>query len=139
MHENQSKPHPAYKTAATASTIADIGNDGEAAAVAALVSFGQPRPDSKSSFDCTYGKFFKDLDEEDIMDSEPSKKLMMKEKATIFPHISQKNPKSILKMLEDEESWEILLNDVSDYITACKSKNHGKGVVKAFTVFLVDF
>ena len=56
-----------------------------------------------------------------------------------IPSYKPKNPKPILKMLEDEESWEILLNDVSDYITACKSKNHGKGVVKAFTVFLVDF
>ena len=63
--------------AATASTVANImiGNDGEAVAVAALVSLGQPGPDSESSFDRrTYGEFFKDLDEEDIMDSEPSER-----------------------------------------------------------------
>ena len=41
-------------------------------------------------------------------------------------------------MLEDEESWEILLDDVSNYIMACKSKNRGKGVVKAFAIILID-
>jgi hypothetical protein len=55
-----------------------------------------------------------------------------------IPSYKPKNPKPIPKMLEDEESWEILLDDVSDYIMACKSKNRGKGVVKAFTVILVD-
>jgi hypothetical protein len=55
-----------------------------------------------------------------------------------IPSYKPKNPKPVPKMLEDEESWEILLDDVSDYIVACKSKNRGKGVVKAFTVILVD-
>jgi hypothetical protein len=55
-----------------------------------------------------------------------------------IPSYKPKNPKPIPKMLEDEESWEILLDDVSDYIVACKSKNRGKGIVKAFTVILVD-
>ena len=55
-----------------------------------------------------------------------------------IPSYKPKNPKPIPKMLEDEESWEILLDDVSDYISACKSKNRGKGMVKPFTVILVD-
>ena len=121
MHENQSKPHPAYKTAATASTIADIGNDSEAAAVAALVSFGQPRPDSKSSFDCTYGKFFKDLDEEDIMDSEPSKKLMMKEKAIL--KVKKINLWSLSLEMKTTVSYSIYFIDI--FLTACiRSPRH---------------
>jgi hypothetical protein len=55
-----------------------------------------------------------------------------------IPSYKPKNPKPVPKMLEDEESWEILLDDVSDYIDACKSKNRGKGVVKPFTVLLID-
>ncbi|KAF8239840.1 hypothetical protein L208DRAFT_1353082 [Tricholoma matsutake] len=47
------------------------------------------------------------------------------------PSYKPKNPKPVPKMLKDEESWEILLDDVSDYIEGCKSKNRGKGVVKA--------
>ncbi|KAF8241137.1 hypothetical protein L208DRAFT_1041850, partial [Tricholoma matsutake] len=37
-----------------------------------------------------------------------------------IPSYKLKNPKPIPKMLEDRELWEILLNDVSDYIEACK-------------------
>jgi hypothetical protein len=55
-----------------------------------------------------------------------------------IPSYKLKNPKPIPKMLDDKESWEILLDDVSDYIEACKSKNRGKGMVKPFTVLLVD-
>jgi hypothetical protein len=55
------KPCPAYKKAATDSTDADIGN-GEAAAVAALVSLRQP----ESAFDRTYRQIFNVPDEEDL-------------------------------------------------------------------------
>lgn len=55
-----------------------------------------------------------------------------------IPSYKPKNPTPVPKMLEDEESWEILLDDVSDYIDTCKSKNCGKGAVKPFTVLLVD-
>jgi hypothetical protein len=55
-----------------------------------------------------------------------------------IPSYKPKNPKPIPKMLEDKESWEILLDDVSDYIEGCKSKNWGKGAVKPFTVLLTD-
>ena len=65
------KPRPAHKTAATASTNAYIGNDGEAAAVAALVSLRQP-DSPETTFERNYGEFFRDLEEEDIMHSEPS-------------------------------------------------------------------
>jgi hypothetical protein len=40
-----------------------------------------------------------------------------------IPSYKPKNPKPVPKMLKDEESWEILLDDVSDYIDGCKSKN----------------
>lgn len=55
-----------------------------------------------------------------------------------IPLYKPKNPKPVPKMLEDEESWEILLDDVLDYIVSCKSKNHGKGAVKPFIVLLID-
>ena len=55
-----------------------------------------------------------------------------------IPSYKLKNHKPVPKMLKDEESWEILLDDVSDYIEGCKSKNQGKGAVKPFIVLLTD-
>ncbi|KAJ6503538.1 hypothetical protein C8R45DRAFT_1091311 [Mycena sanguinolenta] len=49
-----------------------------------------------------------------------------------------KNPKPVPKLLEDEEGWEKLIKDVESYIKDCKAKNKGKGVVKPFTITLVD-
>jgi hypothetical protein len=42
-----------------------------------------------------------------------------------IPSYKPKNPKPVPKILGDEESWEILLDDVSEHIMACKSKNRG--------------
>ncbi|KAJ7241043.1 hypothetical protein B0H12DRAFT_48132 [Mycena haematopus] len=49
-----------------------------------------------------------------------------------------KNPKPIPKLLEDEDAWNRLVEDVGCYIQSCKNKNKGKGAVKPFTVTLVD-
>jgi hypothetical protein len=65
VHRNRHtpKPRPTYKKAATASTDANIGN-GEAAAVAALVSLCQPGP----AFDHTVHTYqqLEITDEEDL-------------------------------------------------------------------------
>ncbi|KAJ7450496.1 hypothetical protein B0H11DRAFT_1877432 [Mycena galericulata] len=55
-----------------------------------------------------------------------------------IPSYKPKNPKPTPKLLEDEEGWENLVKDVENYISTCKAKNKGKGVVKPFTINLID-
>ena len=55
-----------------------------------------------------------------------------------IPSYKPKKPKPIPKLLEDEEAWEKLVDDVSDYITTSKRKKGGKGVVKTFSIAIVD-
>jgi hypothetical protein len=54
------------------------------------------------------------------------------------PSYRPKNPKPKPKYLEDEDGWRKLCEDVHAYITACKAKNRGKGVVKPYVVVIQD-
>jgi hypothetical protein len=49
-----------------------------------------------------------------------------------------KNPRPIPKLLEDTEAWEKLVDDVEEYIKSSKAKNRGKGVVKPFSITIID-
>ncbi|KAF9457725.1 hypothetical protein BDZ94DRAFT_1338123 [Collybia nuda] len=54
------------------------------------------------------------------------------------PSYKPKNPRPVPKLLEDEEAWETLLNDVDEYISSSKAKKGGKGTVKPFSIAIVD-
>lgn len=65
-------------------------------------------------------------------------------RVTLLAHIGYvpsyvpKTPKPIPKLLEDDEGWQKLIASVNDYIEGCKAKNKNKGVVKPFTIRIVD-
>jgi len=55
-----------------------------------------------------------------------------------IPSYKPKHPKPTPKMLEDEESWAALKEDVMEYILASKAKNKGRGTVKPFSIMIID-
>jgi hypothetical protein len=55
-----------------------------------------------------------------------------------IPSFVPKSPKPRPKLLEDEESYYAMLDDIADYVATCRSKNRGKGVVKPFHIQIVD-
>lgn len=54
------------------------------------------------------------------------------------PSYKPKSPKPVPKLLEDDESYEAMLDDIENYIQTSKEKNKGKGIVKAFVIRIVD-
>jgi hypothetical protein len=44
----------------------------------------------------------------------------------------------IPKLLEDEESYSLLILNIHQHIDEQKAKNQGKGVVKPFSVTIID-
>ncbi|KAJ7726448.1 hypothetical protein DFH07DRAFT_970487 [Mycena maculata] len=42
------------------------------------------------------------------------------------------------KLLESDDSWDVLITDVQQYIKSCQGKNRGKGEVKPFSILPVD-
>jgi len=54
------------------------------------------------------------------------------------PSYKPKTSKPVPKLLEDEDDWEKLLDDVEKYRAVCTGKSKGKGVVKAFVIMLID-
>ncbi|KAJ7202719.1 hypothetical protein C8J57DRAFT_1735619 [Mycena rebaudengoi] len=55
-----------------------------------------------------------------------------------IPSYKPKSPKPLPKLLEDDESWEVLIADVRQHIKTAKGKNRGKGEVAPFSIFLID-
>jgi len=53
------------------------------------------------------------------------------------PSFLPKSSKPHPKLLEDDASWQKLLEDVHDWIVGCKGKN-GKGAIKPFHIDIVD-
>ncbi len=49
-----------------------------------------------------------------------------------------KNPKPTPKLLEDEESFAGLVDDVWEYIKRSQAKYKGKGVINPFKIILID-
>lgn len=49
-----------------------------------------------------------------------------------------KSPKPTPKLLEDEDVWYRLIEDVASYIESCKAAKKNKGVVKPFHVKIFD-
>jgi hypothetical protein len=49
-----------------------------------------------------------------------------------------KSPKPVPKLLEDERAWKKLVKGAGEYIAECKAKKKGKGVVKAFSIRIID-
>ncbi|KAF8219839.1 hypothetical protein L208DRAFT_1382873 [Tricholoma matsutake] len=60
------------------------------------------------------------------------------------PSFKPKSPKPVPKLLEDDEDWETLLDDIDKYRVACMTKSTGKGtqkeagIVKAFVIKIID-
>jgi hypothetical protein len=55
-----------------------------------------------------------------------------------IPSSLPKSSKPLPKLLEDEESYGTMIEDIQDYIAACRAKNRGKGVVKPFYIQIVN-
>ena len=55
-----------------------------------------------------------------------------------IPSFLPKSPKPLPKLLEDEESYSTMIEDIGDYMALCRAKNRGKGVVKPFHIQIVD-
>ncbi|KAF9490690.1 hypothetical protein BDN71DRAFT_1511024 [Pleurotus eryngii] len=55
-----------------------------------------------------------------------------------IPSYKPKSSKPSPKLLEDEEGWIALIEDVWTYIITCRAKYKGKGIVKAFMIILID-
>ncbi|KAM6502833.1 hypothetical protein JOM56_002810 [Amanita muscaria] len=55
-----------------------------------------------------------------------------------IPSYKPKNPRPVPKLLEDTEAWKKLVDDVEEYIKSSKAKNRGNGVVKPFSITIID-
>jgi hypothetical protein len=55
-----------------------------------------------------------------------------------IPSYKPKSSKLVPKLLEDEESYEGMMEDIQDYIDSCRAKNKGKGKVKPFSICIYD-
>jgi hypothetical protein len=55
-----------------------------------------------------------------------------------IPSYLPKNPKPIPKLLEDKKSWKKLVESVKAHIKTSRDKNKGKGVVKPFSIQIID-
>lgn len=49
-----------------------------------------------------------------------------------------KTPKPLPKLLEDDVSYTGMIDEIEDFRSTCRAKNRGKGVVKPFSVQIVD-
>jgi hypothetical protein len=56
----------------------------------------------------------------------------------ILPWKAPRSGKAIPKLLEDDNSFKMLLNNVTQYIDEQKAKKNGKGVVKPFSITIID-
>jgi hypothetical protein len=56
----------------------------------------------------------------------------------ILPWKAPRTGKPVAKLLEDEDSFKTLLENVWAHIDEQKAKNRGKGKVKPFTIQIVD-
>ncbi len=66
-------------------------------------------------------------------------KKMMGSAASIgyIPSFLPKSPKPLPRLLEDEESYGMMIEDINDFIAASRAKNRGKGVVKPFHIQII--
>jgi hypothetical protein len=55
-----------------------------------------------------------------------------------IPSYLLKNPKPIPKLLEDNKSWKKLVESVEAHIKTSRDKNKGKGVIKPFSIQIID-
>lgn len=55
-----------------------------------------------------------------------------------IPSYKPKSPKPVPKLLEDDESYEGMMNDIEEYIRGQKQKNKGSGQVKPFCIRIID-
>lgn len=55
-----------------------------------------------------------------------------------IPSYKPKSPKPVPKLLEDEESYETMLEDIEEHINSSKKKNKNKGEVKSFYIRIID-
>lgn len=55
-----------------------------------------------------------------------------------IPSYRPKTPKPVPKLLEDEDSYEAMMDDVDEFIATCKAKKRGKGDVKPFCIRIID-
>lgn len=51
-----------------------------------------------------------------------------------IPSYRPKTPKPVPKLIEDEDSYEAMMEDIEDYIGNCRAKKNGKGEVKPFSI-----
>ena len=56
----------------------------------------------------------------------------------VLPWNKPKSGKPIPKLLEDEESYCLLVSNIHQHINEQKAKNRGKGIVKPFSIMIVD-
>lgn len=54
------------------------------------------------------------------------------------PSYKPRNPKPIPKILDDDDAWDTLISDVRQHIKAAQESNRGKGVLKPFSIQIVD-
>ncbi|KAJ3739917.1 hypothetical protein DFH05DRAFT_1463488 [Lentinula detonsa] len=55
-----------------------------------------------------------------------------------IPSFLPKNPKPLPRALNSNDAYEKMLEKIEEYVLTAKSRNKGKGVVKAFSIRLVD-
>ncbi|KAJ3801922.1 hypothetical protein GGU11DRAFT_753307, partial [Lentinula aff. detonsa] len=55
-----------------------------------------------------------------------------------IPSFLPKNPKPLPRALNSDDAYEKMLEKIEEYVLTAKSRNKGKGVVKAFSIRLVD-
>ena len=54
------------------------------------------------------------------------------------PSFLPKSPKPLPKILDSDSTYEKMLEKIEDHVEHMKSRNKGKGIVKAFSIRLVD-
>jgi hypothetical protein len=55
-----------------------------------------------------------------------------------IPSYKPRNPKPTPKLLEDDDSWDVLIADVQQHIKLSQGKNRGKGEVRPYSILVVD-
>jgi hypothetical protein len=55
-----------------------------------------------------------------------------------IPSFIPKSPKPCLRLLEDEESYGAMIEDIKEYIATCHVKNCGKEVIKPVHIQIVN-
>ncbi|KAJ7816243.1 hypothetical protein B0H13DRAFT_1923719 [Mycena leptocephala] len=55
-----------------------------------------------------------------------------------IPSYRPRSSKPTPKLLEDDDSWDVLVADVQQYIKSSQGRNRGKGQVKPFSILIID-